>query len=36
MRTIDRGVNWQRKARNYGFVSLLLGAGWLLLQSGLG
>lgn len=36
MRTIDRGVNWHRKARNYGIVSLVLGAGWLLIQSGLG
>jgi len=35
MRTIDRGTNWGRRARFYGLISLVLGAGWLLVQSGL-
>lgn len=36
MRTIDSGKDWGRTARNYGIVSLVIGAGWALLQSGLG
>lgn len=33
MRTIDSGTNWGRKARNYGILSLVIGAVWVVLQS---
>lgn len=35
MRTIDRGTDWGRIARTYGIISLVLGVGWALVQSGL-
>lgn len=35
MRTIDKGTNWGRRARNFGVASLILGGLWVLLQSSL-
>jgi hypothetical protein len=35
MRTIDRGINWGRRFRNYGLLSLFIGAAYVLVQSGL-
>jgi len=35
MRTIDRGINGGRRLRNYGLLSLLIGAAYVLVQSGM-
>lgn len=34
MRTIDRGTNWARRKRTYAVVTVVLGVGWAMIQSG--